>query len=300
VTASREATVLCVDPTGETAGAFDGTEEIDTLAVETAADAREAVENRRVDCVVAEYDLSDATGFELFDQLRETQPNLGCILYTATAYGEMGADASGSTVAEYVPKSGSDGATRLVETVRSVVGERTQAGFPLPPEEDQRLATLAKYDVPDLETTETFDRISRLVASHFDVTVAFVGLIDEYEERFLTCHGADWERLSREDTICTYAMLEEDVTVIEDVQADSRFEHNETLRALGIRSYAGATIAAPNGQAIGQLCVTNEQPRSYTDEEQRDLQLFADEVAEQLELRRRLREAEETDGGEQP
>jgi len=98
----------------------------------------------------------------------------------------------------------------------------------------------------------------------------------------------DWETLSREDSICTYAMLEDDVTVIEDVQADPRFEHNETLKALGIRSYAGAKIEAPNGQVIGQLCVTNEQPRSYTEAERADLALFADEVAEQLELRRRL------------
>jgi CheY-like chemotaxis protein len=300
VTASRDVTVLCVDPAGETAAAFDDAEDVDTLQVESSADALTVVDGQRVDCVVAEYDLPDGTGFELFDQLREVQPNLGCILYTATTYGEMGEDASGSTVAEYIPKSGANAATRLVDAVQSVVGDRTQAAFPLPPGEDERLATLAKYDVPDLDATDTFERISRLVASHFDVTVAFVGLIDEYEERFLACHGADWESLSREDTICTYAMLEDEVTVIEDVQADPRFESNETLKALGIRSYAGATIAAPNGQAIGQLCVTNEQPRSYTAEERRDLRLFAEEVAEQLELRRRLREAEEPDGGEQP
>lgn len=282
------ATVLCVDPDAETAAAFQDIDEIDTRQAETVADAQDVVRTETIDCVVSEYELSDGTGFDLFEAVRETRPNLGCVLYTATPYHEMSETATGSTVAEYVSKTSRAAARRLVETVQTVVNDRTQAGFPLPPGEDERLSTLAQYDIPSLEAVDTFDRLSKLIASHFDVTVAFIGLIDEYEERFLACHGADWETLSREETICTYAMLEDDVTVIEDVQADPRFEANETLQALGIRSYAGAKIEAPNGQVIGQLCVTNETPRSYTEAEQADLKLFAEEVAEQLELRRRL------------
>jgi len=288
VTASGDATVLCVDPDAETAAAFEGTDGIDTLAVETVADARDVVSTQHVDCVVAEYDLPDGTGFELFDSLREDRPNIGCILYTATPYLEMGSDATGETVVEYVRKTGDDAVTRLVETAQTVIRDRTQAGFPLPPDEDERLETLSKYDVPALDAVETFDRLSALIASHFDVTVAFIGLLDENEERFLACHGAEWETLAREDSICTYAILDDDVTVIEDVREDRRFAHNETLEALGIRSYAGAKIEAPNGQVIGQLCVTDDEPRSYTDAERADLRLFAEEVSEQIELRRRL------------
>jgi len=287
VTAIGASTVLCVDPAGEAAAVFDDVETIESRRATTVADARELARDERVDCVVAEYELPDGTGFELFEQLRAEHPNLGCVLYTAQSYGEMD-DATGKTVAEYVRKAAETGPQRLRETVQTILDDRTQVGFPLPPDEDQRLDAVAEYDIPDLLAVETFDRLTALVASHFDVTVAFVGLVDEDEERFLACHGADWKALSREDSICTYAMLEEDVTVIEDVQDDRRFEHNETLQSLGIRSYAGAQITAPNGQVIGQLCVTDEQPRSYSEDERTDLALFADEAAEQLELRRRL------------
>jgi len=294
VTTGTDLTVLCVDPAMEIRDGL--VEEFETRAnfVATGADSVESalntVESTDVDCIVAEYDLGDGTAFDLFTAARKRHPNLACVLFTDVGHGDIDSSSFRDTVADYLPKGVPNATDRLVDVVRNAVVNRTQVGFPIPPDEDERIDALSEYDVDELSAVDSFDRLSALIASHFDIVVAFVGLVDEAEEKFVACHGADWQTLNREDSICTYAILDEDVTVIEDVQADPRFEHNETLKQLDIRSYAGANLTAPDGTVIGELCLIDDTPREYTETELEDLRLFAEEVSEQLELRCRFGE----------
>lgn len=132
-----------------------------------------------------------------------------------------------------------------------------------------------------------------LIADHFDVAVSFIGLVEADEENFLACTGADWDSLTREDTMCTHSMLQEDVMIVEDIADDSRFNRNDQLENLGIVSYAGANMTAPNGQVIGQVCVLDHEQRSYSTAEQKTLEQYADTAMEILELRQSLLEARE-------
>ncbi|MFC7132509.1 MULTISPECIES: GAF domain-containing protein [Salinibaculum] len=293
MTDGDDITVLCVDPETATADTVANRAEIRAVPAEDVAAGREAAAATDVDCVVAEYDLPDGTGFDVFEAVRESHPNAACILYTEADRAEIDTGAFRDTVAEFLPKDSPNAGDRLVDMVHIAVVDRTQVGFPLPDDEDARLDALAAYDVESFDAVETFDRLSKLVASHFDIRVAFVGLLHEIEERFVACHGADWETLDREDSICTYAILDDEVTVIENVQADPRFAYNETLKELEIRSYAGANITTPDGTVIGELCLVHDEPRSYDDAGLADLQRFAEEVSEQLELRRRLASGED-------
>ena len=65
--------------------------------------------------------------------------------------------------------------------------------------------------------------------------MAAIGPIDEQEERFLACYGADLDTLSRQETVRTYAILEEEVTVIEDLAADPRFDDGYRLENATVR-----------------------------------------------------------------
>lgn len=285
-------TIVCVDPDSAerdaTAAAIEAEDDLVAEPVAGAKAALELVEAGGHDCLVVEYDLGTSTGLELIERARELQPGLACILYTSASIEEVGGDRFGDVVIEYLSKDRPDAPERLQHLVRTVVLNRFHVGYPVPADEDERLAAVRSFDVDALSTLETFDRLTHLIANHFDIAVAFVGLVGEYEEKFIACYGADWDTLSREDSVCTYAILEDDVTVIEHVQDDPRFEANETLRELGVRSYAGANLTDADGQRIGQLCLIHDEPRSYADEELADLRLFADEVTEQLDLRRRL------------
>lgn len=79
--------------------------------------------------------------------------------------------------------------------------------------------------------------------------------------------------------------------VIEDIAEDDRFNKNEQLENLGIVSYAGANMTAPNGQVIGQVCLIDFERRSYDAEQQAELQDFAETAMETLDLRKSLRDA---------
>jgi len=247
-----------------------------------------------VDCVVTEYDLPDGTGLDVTRRVRERSPDTPCVLFTSADPADIDTANSRDLVVEYLPKEMPDAHASLVRLVKNVVAERRQVAYPLPDEEDERLAALRQYDLPEFDAVEAFDRIAELARSHFAVNIAFVGLVDAHEERFIACRGADWETLDREDTICTHTILGDDVLVVEDVQADDRFRHNEILEELDIRSYAGAPLETPSGVTIGALCLIDDEQRTYDDAQRSDLRRFADEAMEQLELRRRLLEG---DGG---
>ncbi|SFR63661.1 GAF domain-containing protein [Halogeometricum limi] len=258
--------------------------------VETAsvADVRDELEND-VDCVVTESDFEDGTGMDVVRAVRESAPDVPCVLYTDESPTDIDTTQVEGMVVEYFRKSSPDAGERLGDLVRDLVTQRAQISYILPENEDERLAALAEYDIEELDLRESFERTTELVASHFGWEAAFVGTVDQTEEQFIACHGIELgESLNREDTICTHAILEEQVTVVEDILGDHRFLGNETLTSVGVRAYAGANIDTPDGQTIGSLCLIDYEPKEMSDEERRELAMFADEVAEQLELRRQV------------
>lgn len=289
----REQTILCFDnDSDERAATVEALSDagFDVTETTTVSDGIESLDSS-IDCVVTATTLADGDGFDVVERVREAHPDCPVVLFGEASPAEVPHDGR-SHVVDYVPRSIPDARERLVSLVSDATRGGYQAAYPVPGDERARIAALAEYDAIDLTAVETVDRVTKLVVNHFDIDVAFVGLVDEHEEQFLACEGANWETLAREDTICTHTILQDDVMVVEDVAEDPRFASNETLRELGIRSYAGARLTTPAGQTIGALCCTAEEPRAYTDGELQDLRLFADEVMEQLELRRRLNECE--------
>jgi DNA-binding response OmpR family regulator len=288
-------TVLCVDADEDARDATTaalGQAGFDTEPADSVAAATRKLDDRPVDCVVTEYELGDGTGLDIAAHLRERAPDTPCILFTEAGADAIRTERREDVVVEYLPKEMPDAHESLVRLIENVVSQRTQVGYPLPPDEDERQAAIAQYDRPDLDALETFDRLAALAKSHFDVDVAFVGIVDAHEERFIACQGEAWETLEREDTICTHTIMDDAVFVVEDTHADPRFADNDRLDELNIRAYAGAPLRTPEGAAIGAFCLTHDEPRSFDAEERADLERFAEEAMEQLELRRRLSEME--------
>ncbi|WP_162562385.1 GAF domain-containing protein [Salinigranum rubrum] len=240
------------------------------------------------DCLVTDYALPDGTGLDVVAAAREVRPDIGCVLFTDTPFADIDTGETPHAVVDHLTRESEADYEYLPRLVQHVATARTHASYPLPSNESERVAALAAYDLDGLTAIDSFDRLTALASRQFEVSFAFVGLVDAHEERFLACYGAEWDALSREDTICTYAILEDDVTVVEDVADDPRFAANEVLSSRGIRSYAGATLETPAGEPVGMFCVLDDEPRSYTEDERESLRLFAAEAAEQLELRRRL------------
>ena len=291
-------TVLCVD-TGdaveEMAEAIRAEDGLEPVTATSITEATAQLDSQSVDCVVTEYELSDGTGLDIVKQLRSNDPQTPVVLFTDVSPSEIETASFEEMIVEYLNRELPDAFDRLGFIVDDVITHSAQVGFLVPDSEGSRLDALAEYDVDELPIEESFTRLTDLIADRFDVAVAFIGLIEKDVENFLACTGSDWDSLTREDTICTHSMLQEDVMVVEDINEDSRFANNDTLQNLGIVSYAGANMTNKDGEVIGQVCVIDHERREYSAAERETLQQFAATAMEILELRQSLRNARRTE-----
>ncbi len=152
--------------------------------------------------------------------------------------------------------------------------------------EERRLRTLEQYDVLDAPPTEAFDRITRLATRLFDVPVALVNFIDQEQQWCLSTCGLDLHRTSLEASFCVHTIDQTGVMVVEDAQEDERFADNPLVTGKPhIRFYAGAPLTAPNGYRLGALCLLDDEPRTFTTDDQETLADLAGVVMDEVNLR---------------
>ena len=259
-------------------------------ACATLAEADAAVSPETV-AVVTEYDLPDGSGFDLIRTAAEVCPDAGCFLYTDTEPDTIDTSELGDALTEYVGKASVSGTGRLAELVRTTVEERTQASYPIPQMEEERLAAVRSYDLEAAELQSSLSRLTELAATHFDVPTVSINTIEESRQEYLARYGPaeEWEPIDREISLCTFTILEDDgVMSVEDVTEDPRFAPiSDTLEAVGVRSYMGATLVTPSELAIGTFCLFGEEPRSFSATEQADLRKLATTAMELIDLHTR-------------
>ena len=162
---------------------------------------------------------------------------------------------------------------------------------PLPPDEARRLAALRRYQILDTEPEQEFDDIT-LLASHIcETSIAMISLVDENRQWFKSKFGITESETSRDIAFCAHGILQADVFVVKDAQADSRFATNPLVTGNPrIRFYAGAPLLTSDGHALGMLCVNDQVPRELSVEQKAALQALSRQVVAQLELRRNVTE----------
>ncbi|WP_207460092.1 ATP-binding protein [Azospirillum sp. SYSU D00513] len=165
---------------------------------------------------------------------------------------------------------------------------------PWPLNEPARIDRLKSYGVLDTPAEEAFDRITRLVARHFDAPMALVTLLDETRQWFKARHGVDLSHTSRRISFCAYTILENRVMVVPDATEDERFADNPlVVDPPHIRFYAGAPLTAGEGLVLGTLCILDRRRRDdFGPERQQDLAEFARIAMHDLDMKRTLAELE--------
>jgi hypothetical protein len=168
--------------------------------------------------VVTEYRLPDGPGLELAGRVRETNPDATVVLFTGTPHHEVETDDDDPVVTEFVDKRSSAAVTRVTSLLEMTAVDGGQLSYPLPDDEDGRLAALEAYEFDAPGLADALDRITDLAVGHFGVERASINLIQEHEQRLMACKGTgtSTESVPRED---------------------SRFESRHgDLEALGVRS----------------------------------------------------------------
>jgi transcriptional regulator with GAF, ATPase, and Fis domain len=158
---------------------------------------------------------------------------------------------------------------------------------PLPPNETERLEALRRYNLLNTPPEPEFDDLALLASQVCGMPMALVSLVDADRQWFKARVGVAETQTPRDIAFCAHAILQNELFVVPDTQADARFSDNPLVTAPpSIRFYAGAPLVVPGGHVLGTLCVIDRVPRQITPLQARTLQSLARQVVSQLELRR--------------
>jgi diguanylate cyclase (GGDEF)-like protein/PAS domain S-box-containing protein len=156
------------------------------------------------------------------------------------------------------------------------------------PNEGERLAALARYNLLDTPRDPAFDAFTRLASEICGTPVSTVTLIDETRQWFKSAIGlGDQREGPREHAFCTYAMGSGGYFEVEDARSDPRFAANPLVTGQPhIRFYAGVPLVDTDGFALGTLCAFDSRPRTLSTEQRYGLQRLATSLVRLIESRK--------------
>jgi two-component system, cell cycle sensor histidine kinase and response regulator CckA len=156
--------------------------------------------------------------------------------------------------------------------------------------EAMRLAALHSYEVLDTEPEPAFEDLVQLAAQICNTPMALINLIDTDRQWFKAKIGLDISQVPPDIGFCRVCIEQpEGFLIIPDTLANSQFATDPVVTSYpDVRFYAGVSLVAPGGQAIGTLCVIDRFPKQISIEQIQGLQALGRQVVRQLELRRNL------------
>lgn len=158
----------------------------------------------------------------------------------------------------------------------------------LPANEAQRLEELWRYSLHDTKNDPFLDAITQLVASYFDVPIVLVSFVDQHCQWFKSRFGLTETQTPRNISLCAHAILEDQpILEIRNALHDLRFCKNPQVTGPPyIRYYASAKLTAPSKFCLGTLCIIDSQPRIFPEAKLEQLNVFAQQVMNHLEMLR--------------
>ena len=130
-----------------------------------------------------------------------------------------------------------------------------------------------------------FQEIVDLASKLCDKPVALITLLGKDENWIKVRAGVDVEVMPRKTSFCQYAILTNELMVVEDATKDERFNDNELVQDKpNLRFYAGAPLTLGNGQNVGTLCLFDLKPGSLETIQKETLLTLARQVVYLMEL----------------
>ena len=169
---------------------------------------------------------------------------------------------------------------------------RANAGGVSPDSEQKRLEALYRFGILGPDPEPSLDRVTRLAAAVMGAPIALLSFEDKDRHWFKSRFGTSMTETPRDTSFCHHAMLGKTCFTVEDTHLDERFAQNPIVTgAPFVRTYAGAPIITPNGDALGTLCVLFDKVTPLGDQQLSALTDLAQLVVEELNLREMARDS---------
>ncbi len=155
-----------------------------------------------------------------------------------------------------------------------------------------RRAALRRYSLHDTHAEQDFDDLTFLASLICGTPIAMITLVGQDRLWIKSCVGMDIREAPLEGGFSAYAILNpSSLMVVRDAREDPRFAENALVRfEPRVRFYAGRPLIAPDGYALGAICVMDRIPRDLSPVQREAMSTLARQVIAQLELRRDVAE----------
>ncbi len=155
--------------------------------------------------------------------------------------------------------------------------------------EADRLAEVERYKIANTPHEAVFDELAQQAARSSESPIALITFLTEDHQWFKAAVGTQLTGTVRAISFCNHAIEQDGTMIVQDASNDARFVDNPLVTGeTNIRFYAGVPLRSPQGMPLGTLCVLDQKPRIFTDEQRRALESLAQQVIEKLELRKSL------------
>lgn len=148
---------------------------------------------------------------------------------------------------------------------------------PLAPNEEDRLQDLHDYGILGTPPDQVLDHLAEMAARICGTPRAAVTIIDKDHQWFKATHGFSATPTPRDDSICGHGILEQGLFEVPDISEDPRFQGSSHIEGPAqVRFYAGSPLRSERGNAIGMLCVFDQNPRKLNTMQQAALNDLAE------------------------
>ncbi|MHA4894350.1 GAF domain-containing protein [Pedobacter sp. PWIIR3] len=157
----------------------------------------------------------------------------------------------------------------------------------VPLNEEERLENLKKYKIIYTKPEPIFDQLAAIAATLLDAPVAMINFVDRHTVwTKANQKGESGMESERESSLCSLAILNQKVTVFEDLQKEISILTNPMIAGEhGFRFYAAAPITTDEGFNVGSVCVVDKTSRAFHVEEQKKLEWVASMVRAEMNKR---------------
>lgn len=155
-----------------------------------------------------------------------------------------------------------------------------------PDNELTRVSFLRSADILDSPAEEAYERIVRMACRVLDFSRCAITLVDESRVWVKASRGIRFDEIPRDQSFCTYAILNNDAMVVADAASDERFRELGLVQGSEkLTFYCGCPIRLSPDVPVGMLSVFDTQPRTLSDDDLEFLQDLADSAGSQIKAR---------------
>ncbi|HEY0177570.1 MAG TPA: GAF domain-containing protein [Pedobacter sp.] len=152
--------------------------------------------------------------------------------------------------------------------------------------ETERLKAVDKFLKLKISRESELTDIARYAAEICYTPMAFISLLGKDTQHILFSVGSDLKQISRENALCNYTIMQDEVMVIPDTAKDERYVNSSQrdIKGANIQFYAGAPLITKDGFNLGSLCVTAHEPKDLSEIQRKMLAVLSRQVIHILDF----------------